>query len=263
MRSKAAIFGASGYAGGELLRLLLDHPKAEPVAVISRSQAGQPVAAVHTHLSRLTDLRLHERAARGRTTSRRSSFSRAPTGTPSTTAPPLLDTGDPGVDLSADFRLKDPESFERFYGPVPPGFARQKEFVYGLPELFREQIAAVAGRRLARLLRDGDDPRRSRRSGAPASWTTRRPFPCSPSRAPPGAGVTPTATTHHPRRASRVLRLRDRRPPASSGDRGVALGDRRARRRPHRVPDALGAARARHLRHGGRAAEAPADGRQR
>jgi len=57
MTIRVAIFGAAGYAGGELLRLLLDHPKAEPTAVISRSQAGQPVAAVHTHLSRLTDLK--------------------------------------------------------------------------------------------------------------------------------------------------------------------------------------------------------------
>ena len=56
MTLRAAIYGASGYAGGELLRLLLGHPDAEPVAVISRSQAGQPVSAVHGHLARLTDL---------------------------------------------------------------------------------------------------------------------------------------------------------------------------------------------------------------
>src|SRR5262249_56221530 len=57
-------------------------------------------------------------------------------------APALLDTGIPVVDLSADFRLKDPASFEKFYGPPPPAFSRRGEWVYGLPELFREKISS-------------------------------------------------------------------------------------------------------------------------
>ena len=197
---KAAIYGASGYAGGELLRLLLDHPKAEPTAVISRSQAGQPVFAVHAHLSRLTDMVFASELPKG-PDEPEVIFLAGAHGYASGIAPDLLDTGIPVIDLSADFRLKDPKSFERFYGPVPPGFARQKEFVYGLPELFREQIAhtrAVASPgcfataailAVAPLWRAGlvDE-------SAPVSV-----FAATGSS---GAGVTPTPATHHPRRAS-------------------------------------------------------------
>ena len=118
---KAAIFGASGYAGGELLRLLLDHPRAEPVAVISRSQAGQPVSNVHAHLSRLTDLAFVSELPRG-TDEPEVIFLAGGHGYASEVAPALLDTGIPVVDLSADFRLKDPASFEKFYGPPPASF---------------------------------------------------------------------------------------------------------------------------------------------
>ena len=197
---KAAIYGAAGYAGGELLRLLLDHPKAEPVAVISRSQAGQPVSAVHAHLSRLTELVFVSDLPRGQDEPE-VIFLAGAHGYASEIAPALLDTGIPVVDLSADFRLKSPASFEKFYGPVPAGFARQKEFVYGLPELFREQIAhtrAVASPgcfATASILAVAPLWRAGLVDGA-------APVIVFAATGSSGAGVTPTPTTHHPRRAS-------------------------------------------------------------
>lgn len=196
-RLRAAILGGSGYAGGELLRLLLDHPEAEPVAVISRSQGGKPVSEAHPHLSRLTDLQFTSELPEE---TPEVVFLAGPHGFAIEAAPPLLDRGVPVVDLSADFRLKDPASFEKHYGPVPPGFARQKEFVYGLPELFREEIGgsrAVASPgcfatasilAVAPLWKKG-----LVRDGVPVSI-----FAVTGSS---GAGVTPTPTTHHPRRA--------------------------------------------------------------
>jgi N-acetyl-gamma-glutamyl-phosphate reductase common form len=196
---RAAIFGASGYAGGELLRLLLDHPGAAPVAVISRSQAGQPVASVHPHLSRLTDLTFTSELPGDDGPD--VVFLSGPQGFAVDVAPALLDKGLPVIDLSADFRLRDQAAFERFYGAAPAGFARRGEFVYGLPELFRSQIAscrAVASPgcfATAAILALAPLWRR----GLVADAAPVTVFAITGSS---GAGVSPSPTTHHPRRAA-------------------------------------------------------------
>jgi N-acetyl-gamma-glutamyl-phosphate reductase len=105
------------------------------------------------------------------------------------------------VDLSADFRLKDPASFEKFYGPVPEGFRRQREFVYGLPELFREQIASTRA-----VASPGCFATAAILALAPL-WKAGRVYPGAPVSVfaitgSSGAGVSPSPTTHHPRRAS-------------------------------------------------------------
>ena len=158
------------------------------------------------------------------------------------------------MDLSADFRLKDPASFERFYGPPPAAFARRNEFVYGLPELFREQIASsravaspgcfatasILGPRAA--LEEG--PRRGRRRRSRSSR----------SRAPRAPGVTPTPTTHHPRRASAFFayQIDGHRHLPEIEESLSAIGAPAAGRID--LPDPLGAAGARDLRDGDRAA---------
>jgi len=197
---RATIYGGAGYAGGELLRLLLDHPKAEPTAVISRSQAGQPVSAVHPHLSRLTDLTFTSEMPTGQDEPE-VIFLAGAHGYASEIAPALLDTGIPVVDLSADFRIRDPKSFERFYGPVPASFSRQKEFVYGLPELFRDKIAATRA-----VASPGCFATAAILAVAPL-WRAgladeTAPVTVFAATGSSGAGVTPTPTTHHPRRAS-------------------------------------------------------------
>jgi N-acetyl-gamma-glutamyl-phosphate reductase common form len=199
MSIKAAIYGASGYAGGELLRLLLAHPSAEAVAVVSRTQAGEPVFSVHPHLSRLTDLVFAEDIPGG-DDEPEVVFLAGPPGYAAENAPSLLDRGLALIDLSADFRLSDPESFARYYGEPHAAFSRQPEFIYGLPELFREQIrssravaspgcfATAALLAVAPLWRPGLVA-----AGSPVSI-----FAVTGSS---GAGASPSPTTHHPRRA--------------------------------------------------------------
>ncbi|MBI4539912.1 MAG: N-acetyl-gamma-glutamyl-phosphate reductase [Gemmatimonadetes bacterium] len=133
----ASVVGGAGYVGGELVRLLLAHPEVELRQVSSRSQAGRYVHSVHPNL-------------RGRT---RLQFSRPEEITPCDALFLALSHGESApqierwtrladrvIDLAADFRLKSPEAYRRWYGtehPAPEWLAR---FVYGLPELHREEL---------------------------------------------------------------------------------------------------------------------------
>jgi N-acetyl-gamma-glutamyl-phosphate reductase len=140
---KAAIVGASGYSGEELVRLLLRHPQAELAAVTSRQYAGQTVARVFPkfgHDPRAKKLRFSEPQSELLAKAAEVVFLALPHGVAAEFAAPLLDLGCQVIDLSADFRLKSPALYKEYYGhdhPAPELLARA---VYGLPEIHRAEI---------------------------------------------------------------------------------------------------------------------------
>jgi N-acetyl-gamma-glutamyl-phosphate reductase len=140
---KTAIVGASGYSGEELVRLLLRHPQAELAAVTSRQYAGQTVARVFPkfgHDSRAKTLRFSEPQPELLAKAAEVVFLALPHGVAAEFAAPLLDLGCQVIDLSADFRLKSPALYKEFYGHDHPAPELLAKSVYGLPEVYREEI---------------------------------------------------------------------------------------------------------------------------
>lgn len=139
-----AIVGASGYSGEELARLLLSHPHAELTAVTSRQYAGQTVAQVFPKFSshpRARALRFSEPKPELLAKQAEVVFLALPHGVAAEFAVPLLQLGCHIIDLSADFRLRSAAAYKDFYAhdhPAPDLLARA---VYGLPEVYRAEIA--------------------------------------------------------------------------------------------------------------------------
>lgn len=132
-----AVVGGSGYVGGELLRLLLGHPKVTVGQVTSDSHPGRPVAKVHPNLRKATELAFVPRSA---LRSADVTFLATPHGGAMSLVPELLQTGGVVVDLSADHRLKKAEEYPRYYGREHPHPELLAEAVYGLPERHRDRI---------------------------------------------------------------------------------------------------------------------------
>ena len=134
-----AIIGASGYTGVELARLLSIHPAARLVAVTSRQYAGQAMAKVFPSLRGICDLTFEEPAIEDLCRRAEIIFTAVPHKTAMLVAPQILASGKKVIDLSADFRLSDAATYERWYEPhsAPEYLA---EAVYGLPELYRDDI---------------------------------------------------------------------------------------------------------------------------
>jgi N-acetyl-gamma-glutamyl-phosphate/LysW-gamma-L-alpha-aminoadipyl-6-phosphate reductase len=134
---KVAVVGGSGYVGGELLRLLLGHPEVEVAQVTSNSMAGKPVGRAHPNLRRATSL-VFEPHAHLRPTD--ATFVATPHGESMERVPEVLASGGLVFDLSADFRLKDPEQYPRYYGRSHPHPELLGRAVYGLPEVHRAAL---------------------------------------------------------------------------------------------------------------------------
>jgi len=127
------IIGGSGYTGGELIRLLLQHPKAKIRTVTSRRLAGTPVTDVHRHLSGLTDLAFVDPPLSGIASACEVVFTAVPHGAAMDIVPELLTCGTRVIDLSADYRLPQ-QVFEDTY-KRPHTDPRDGGAVFGLPEL--------------------------------------------------------------------------------------------------------------------------------
>jgi N-acetyl-gamma-glutamyl-phosphate reductase len=135
---KVAVFGASGYTGLELMRLLARHPGVELTCLTSREYQGRPVAEVFPFLARIVPLIFvaPEPAAMAPA---QVVFTAVPHQTAMELVPRLLARGSRVVDLSADFRFRDQAVYEKWYQPhcAPELLA---EAVYGLPELYRPRL---------------------------------------------------------------------------------------------------------------------------
>ena len=141
---KVAVVGANGYSGEELCSILARHPGVEMVAVTSRQHEGKHVADVMPRLDGVGDLgELQFIGPKGGGLFGGAAefvFLALPHGLASEFALPLIAEGKRVIDLSADFRLRDPAVFAEFYGEEHPAPDRLAEAVYGLPELHREAI---------------------------------------------------------------------------------------------------------------------------
>src|SRR5258707_440858 len=145
LMTKIAILGGTGYTALELLKILLRHPAAEIVAITSRQEGNLAVAESHPSLAGRIDLcmepfdvdALAERGVE-------CVFGCLPHGASISAIAPLLARGLRVIDLSADYRLRDPAVYARWYGETHHDPANLARAVCGLPELYGERIRGAA-----------------------------------------------------------------------------------------------------------------------
>src|SRR5579859_7566187 len=199
-RVRVSIVGGSGYTGGELIRLLLFHPLVELVQVASGSKEGQYLHSAHPNLRKLSSLRF---CRPDDLTSCDILFLCLPHGASAGEIERYQALAPRIIDLSADFRLRSPELYARWYGAAHSAPQLLERAVYGLPELHREELreatlvsgtgcsATTAILGLAPLYRAG---------------LVNRQFPLvlESKMGSSAAGATPGAGSHHPDRSGAV-----------------------------------------------------------
>jgi N-acetyl-gamma-glutamyl-phosphate reductase len=189
------IIGGSGYTGGELLRLLSQHPEAKIKAVTSRSRKGQKISDTHTHLRKICDMEFEDMAPEDVASLCDIVFTAVPHGTAMQVVPALLDAGVKVIDLSADYRLKT-DVFEKTYKIK---HTDPRDAVYGIPELHPE----VAEQSF--IANPGCYPTGASLAAAPladAGLIERVVFDSKSGIS--GAGAEPTEASHYPNMAENI-----------------------------------------------------------
>jgi LysW-gamma-L-alpha-aminoadipyl-6-phosphate/LysW-L-glutamyl-5-phosphate reductase len=199
-RTRAVLIGGTGYGGAEILRRLLFHPHVEVTRVTAADNIGKRVSDVHLNLAGLTNLTFQQLSPLEAVAGADVAFLAMPHKTTAKVVLELLSSGVRLVDLSGDFRLRDPQAYERFYGAAHPAPSTLTEglFTYGLPELNREAI------------------RKARYLASPGCFATTialgllplargglltGPVQTVAATGSSGSGANPQLTTHHPLRA--------------------------------------------------------------
>lgn len=197
---KAVIIGGTGYGGAEILRRLLFHPHVEVARVTAVDNLGKKVGDVHLNLAGLTDLTFQQLAPAEAVAGMDVAFLAMPHKTTAKVVLEILGSGVRVVDLSGDFRLRDPAAYAKYYGVEHPAPQHLTDglFTYGLPELNREAL------------------RKARYVASPGCFATTialgvlplaragllaGPIHTVAATGSSGSGANPQLTTHHPLRA--------------------------------------------------------------
>jgi N-acetyl-gamma-glutamyl-phosphate/LysW-gamma-L-alpha-aminoadipyl-6-phosphate reductase len=197
MKLKVGIFGGSGYGGAELLRLLLMHPQVEIELVTANEHAGKSVGEVHRNLYGLTDLRFKPAPEELESVENLDFvFLSLPHGQ-AISIVPRLPQSVKVIDLSGDFRLRERETFERFYNREHTAMEAQAGFVYGLTEINRAGVKTAS-----RISNPGCFATATLLGLAPlvAASVINGRVVVDAKTGSSGSGAKPAANTHHPQR---------------------------------------------------------------
>jgi N-acetyl-gamma-glutamyl-phosphate reductase len=141
VKVKTGIIGASGYTGAELMRILSVHPKVEVTYVTAHAYAGEKVTSLYPHLHLYSGMEFRTFSREEALCEAEVHFVALPHGESMKVVPQLLEGGSRVIDLSADYRLSDAESYARWYGLGHSSAHLLSEAVYGLPELYGDLVA--------------------------------------------------------------------------------------------------------------------------